>query len=103
MRFFWFLKNKPKDHVEKLLHRFLKKTPHSEASVMVHLKSFAHKLNLKNQVERDMAYETLVLLWQQYWNELSSKREYIAKLAYRQALKTYTHRVLEVMKSEPNN
>jgi len=101
----WFLKNKPKDRVEKLLHRFLKKTPHSESSVMVTLRSFAHKLYLKNQMERDMAYEALALLWRRYWNELISRTWLSAKprtvLAYRQALKTYTYRVLEAKKGAP--
>lgn len=82
--------------IEKRLKKFLKKTPHSEASVIVMLKSFPNWY--KEGIMRDMAIETLILLWNQYYKDLYVVQEYMScsrmVLAYRKAITTYVHRVL---------
>lgn len=82
--------------IKRRLKRFLNKSPHSEASVIVMLKSFP--IWYEEGIMRDMAIETLILLWNQYYKELLAVQEHKScsslVLAYRKAITTYVHRVL---------
>ena len=93
--------------INRRLKRFLKKTPHSEASVIITLKSFP--VWCEEGIMRDIAVETLILLWKQYEKDLVSVKPPFVKgvggfkkyipnrmgLAYRKAITTYVQRVRE--------